>query len=183
VAPLASVDDLAAWPGCESIPAGQADLALAVASGVIRAECGWSITAELASWSGVCEPGSASVWLPTLLLTDVSAVSVDGLVVPPGGFAWSSRGRVSLAGRSFLPSVVSVSYTHGYAITPDAVRGVCLQLAARSVLNPGLLRSQVDTVGSVTESRTYAVPATGSISLLTDADRLALSPFRLTGVA
>jgi hypothetical protein len=68
---------------------------------------------------------------------------------------------------------VRVTYSHGYLEVPDDIVGVCLDLAAATVSNPGRLRSE--SVGSVSVTYTVETFGTGS---LTDSHREILATYR-----
>jgi hypothetical protein len=68
-------------------------------------------------------------------------------------------------------AVVEITYTHGYATTPHAVRDVCLELAAAAYPNPSRYRSEtIEGVATV-----YASP-----DLARDPR---IGPYRLPAVA
>lgn len=135
-----------------------ADLAIAGASGTIRAHCGWVISRETDVTLYVAGTGSPVLSLPTLMLLDVTEVRVDGDVIDPAAYAWARRGQI-LRGVPQSParplwtawSRVEVDCTHGYDPIPDAVKLVALSKAALHYSNPETVR--VATTGSV--SRTY----------------------------
>lgn len=130
-----------------------AELALAGASGVVRAFCRWSISAEETTFT-VDGTGSTILRLPTMKLNGVDAVAIDGTALDPGEYRWSAGGLIERAAgwpRRFR--VADVTCSHGYALDdmPDAIRIVVLALAARYYGNPDGLRSK--TVGDI--SRTF----------------------------
>ena len=128
---------------------GVATQALAAASGAIRAACGWSVSQETVSGTVSWASGSC-VFLPTLYLTAVS-MSVGATALVAGtDFTWSTNGLLRRAafGR-FSLDTVAITYTHGYATIPDAVKAVCLERAAQQVVNP--LQMASSTVGGVVD--------------------------------
>lgn len=138
--------------------------ALDVASQDIRTACGWNISQETVTAQEFDGTGNQSIWIKTLNLTAVSAVVVDGTALSPADYRFYRYGwlRRVYAYWPCFPKTVTVTYTHGYATVPDDVKGACLVLAASKYTAPGgRLRSYTDTIGGVTESRTYAtgVPA------------------------
>lgn len=128
-----------------------AELALAGASGVVRAFCRWSISAEDTTFT-VDGTGSRILRLPTLCLTAVESVTVDGTALDPLDYRWSANGLIERgAGWPRRFRAVDVACSHGYDVTPDEIRIVVLSLAARYYGNPDGLRSK--TVGDI--SRTF----------------------------
>ena len=128
---------------------GVATQALAAASGAIRAACGWSISQETVTGTVTWASGSC-VFLPTLYLTAV-AITVGGSALVDGAdFTWQRNGllRRSALTRYWLGSA-AITYTHGYATPPDAVKAVCLERAAQQVINP--LQMASSTVGGVVD--------------------------------
>ncbi|HLL68816.1 MAG TPA: hypothetical protein VK453_24345 [Micromonosporaceae bacterium] len=129
-----------------------AELALAGASGIVREYCGWTISAEAATFV-VDGSGTTLIGLPTLHLTAVTEVRIDGLALEPAGYAWSENGLLQRrAGWPRRFRCVAVDCAHGYGQVPDVVRAVVLALAGRLHTNPDRLVSK--TVGGI--SRTYA---------------------------
>jgi hypothetical protein len=153
---------------------GVATQALAAASGAIRAACGWSISQETVSGPVTWATGSC-VFLPTLYLTAVSLMSGGLALVDGADFTWSQNGllRRSALTRYWLGSV-EITYTHGYATIPDAVKAVCLERAAQQVVNP--LQMVSATVGGVSD--VYRRAEAGS-DLVSDPR---LAPFMLPAI-
>lgn len=154
--PLVSTAELGRYMQ-RTLPEEAAALAVASASGVVRAYCKWSISAETTTFI-LDGTGTIFLSLPTLELTAVEEVRAAGEVLtpatswPPGSteYTWS---RIGMLRRGLgWPAgfrTVEVDCTHGFDTTPDAVRAVALPLAAATVFNPGgALASK--TVGAVT---------------------------------
>lgn len=110
---------------------------LAYASAFVRAYCGWHITPSLTEATTLDTNGGTVLLLPTLHLTGLGAVTYTdqaATVVPPANLTWSEKGLVSLEKFGSWPvglSTVTVSFTHGYDVVPDAVRAVTVALAKR----------------------------------------------------
>lgn len=164
--PLVTADDLATHLQ-RPVEPKPAALAVAGASGVVRAHCGWSISFEQAVTLHAAGSGTKVVGLPTLHLVAVDEVRVDGVVLAPQDFVWARRGQLYREASWPGPfGVVEVDCDHGYVLIPDVVRLVTLSVAAREYTNPVRLRTAA--VGSV--SRTYE---------LTGLDTALLDPFRI----
>ena len=139
-APLAPVTDLAAFSQRDVDPA-TARVALDYASGAIRSYCGWSLSREIVTGKRLTGTGRRSLWLPTLYLVSVDAVSVDGVALTSlVDFDWTENGQLVAAYRWPRGArSVTVSFTHGYEPDDprmDMVRGVAIAAAGRLVDNP-----------------------------------------------
>jgi hypothetical protein len=143
-------------------------LAVQGASGAVRAQCQWSISQQSAVTLRVDALGwSPVLTLPTMHLTAVTEVRLNGDVLTPGNYRWSARGQLYRPAGWGDWTVVEVDCTHGYDPVPDVVRLVTLSMAARYVSNPDAVR--IAAVGSV--QRTYFE--------LTALDENLLDPYRL----
>lgn len=149
-----------------------ATLAIAKAESLVRSYTGQTISA-VASHT-VSLDGVTDVWLalPQRPVTAVTLVKVDGVTVTD----WTLRRNrlyraagwcVSSAG---LPTQVDVTYAHGFAVVPEDVRTVTLEVAARAYSNPKGFTSE--TAGPFAYSRD-----TASAALLMD-ERLVLRRYR-----
>ena len=102
--------------------------------------------------------GRTTLFLPTLHLTEVSAVVENGVALLPGVYEWTGSGIL----RRLTPQLwtsnargVLVTCTHGYTPVPADVKGACLEHSARILNSPeGGSRSYV--VGNVSE--TFSAP-------------------------
>lgn len=116
------------------------DALLGSASEAVRTAAGHPIT-ELTSTVVLEGKPSRTLFLPSLPVTDVDSVSVDGEAttsfrVLPGGRLWRIDGLWS---PTWEPTLVTVTYTHGYAVVPaDVVDLVCgLVAGALAAVNSG----------------------------------------------
>jgi hypothetical protein len=123
-------------------------VALDRATGLIRDFCDWTISQETVT-KVLDGRGKRNIWLPTNLLTAVTSVTENGVVlVYDRDYTWSDTGR--LVRNGCWPSnarSVSVNFTHGYNPVPETVKTICLAIASRRFTNPLGLRSE--SVGSV----------------------------------
>lgn len=137
----------------------RAALAVQLASGAVRAYCGWDLSLSTAATLQVPGNGTIVLTLPTLRLHDVSKVVINGVEVPvtPLDLSWTQRGQlIRLAGWPNL-ATIEVTCEHGYYDIPDLIKLVVLENAARAIANPEGLTSA--TVGAVT--RTWRTGALG----------------------
>lgn len=151
-----------------------AELALSAASGLVRSYCRWRISEETATL--VADgTGTDLLSLPTLRLTDVTAVRIDGELLDASAWSFSRNGQVRYVDgiwpRRFR--AIEVDCTHGYAVTPDEIRAVVFALGARYYVNPQGLRSK--TVGAV--SRTFVLESMRGD--LTEIETVLIAGYRL----
>ena len=180
MAAFATTGELASWLQT-TVDSSAATLALNVASSAIRTYCGWAISAETVTAELHDGTGARSLWLPTLKLTEVLLVVADGVTLVAGtDFDWTSYGKLIRNGRwPRTARSVAVTYTHGYSVVPDVVKGICLTIAARAYDNPRGDKSHAEGMGIFTESATFADSSAGSLSEL---ERSALGKFQLEHV-
>lgn len=154
--PLASVGELETHLQ-RDLDATGAQLALELASGAVRAYCGWDLSRQAQTFH-VSTDGGVLITLPTLELHAVVEVRADATVVDPLKWPYSFTRGGQLWG-SFAPKVqYEVDVVHGYDPIPDLVKLVTLDFAGRSMNNPmGLVSA---TTGQV--SRTWSTGSSSS---------------------
>ena len=101
------------------------------AIGAIRGYCGWHISPSITETLIVDGPGDSLLLLPTLRLTNLTALTIDGTPVALEDVQWSERGGV----RGYRTSTakwrgVSVEITHGYDEFPADLLAVARSMAA-----------------------------------------------------
>ena len=164
------------------VTTASAELALDIASGIIRAYVGWSISQETVVLVTQGVGSDDALWLPTKLLTVVTSVEVDGEPLTFGDhYRWTSSGRLRRIGASWpsLERSIEVTYTHGYNPVPDDIKGITLALAGRLYDNPEGLRSwSVDGL-----SETIANSTSDAGLALTTVEKAALDSYLLEGVS
>jgi hypothetical protein len=166
---LVDAADLDTHMQTEVLP-DQAALALASASGLVRAYCGWNLLRENVTFVAEGD-GSVILTLPTLYLLTVDEIRIADLVVNMANApapVLHRRGQLFWATAWPLGAVIEVDATHGYEETPDIVRLVVLTLAARILTDP--TGARVASVGSV--SRTYDTTLTALDMRLLDEYRI-----------
>lgn len=155
----------------------RAELALQLASGAVRAYCGWNISQTVETLTAT---GDATIvlTLPTLQLNDVTEVRIGGVVqdITPLYATWTRRGQILRFAGWPQHSEVEVDCDHGYLVLPDVIKLLVLEQAARHMNNPTGLTSA--TVGRVT--RTFATTSSSSGgSRLTELDQRLLDQFKI----
>lgn len=162
--PLATVDELETHLG-RDVDADQAQQWLELASGAVRAYCGWNLAREETTFyfEGT---GTSLITLPTLELISVEEVRANGTAVDADTIVWSRQGQGHTAGSCWLRRTqYAVDVTHGYDPVPDLLRLVTLDLASRQVHNPmGLVSATVGQVSRTWSSGSSADP--GALSAL-----------------
>lgn len=142
----------------QALLSGDPSAALDAASALVRGYCGWPISEQLGVVSTLDDSGDDHVWLPTLHLTDVKAMTMYGEDLDPP-FDWTEKGwidihhwwRPHLSSRGWWPfprnRAVIVTYDHGYNPVPADLQTVVTSLAGRISENPtgGVVR---ETLGS-----------------------------------
>lgn len=154
---------------------GDPQSALDAATAAVRAYCGWHV-APPATETVAVDADGYTVLLPSLRITAVSSVTVDGAPLGADAFEWSAAGilRLTASARGFRK--VEVAMTHGFDTAPD-VAAVIFAVAARAIASPsGVVRAQVGQV-SETYTQTGANQA-GGVALL-DAEMATLDRYKL----
>jgi len=165
----------------QDVNMSSATQALDMASGVIRAFCGWAI--QKTTETVVLDSAGGDVLaLPTLHLTALAAVVVDDGATDPATLvldddvAWSAAGYIYRRRTwPYRPRSVTVTMTHGYDPVPAEIVAVCLAIAGRAyVVEPGRTSIQVGARSeSFRESADGFVPAAHESWIL---DRYRLPP-------
>lgn len=157
-----------------TVDTDQAEQAVQLASGAVRAYCKWNLSRETTTLQADGS-GTVVLTLPTLELIDVTAIRVGGvdLHLDPSLVSWTRRGQLLRAGGWPRLRNVEVDCTHGYDPVPDLLKLVVLEMAARGLNNPlGLVSA---TVGQVT--RTWASSA--NTPALSDLDERLLERYAI----
>lgn len=153
-----------------------ADEAARAATATVRSYCGWHVAPPLTETLELDGSRSSLLELPSLLVSAVSDVKVDGVTVT--GYRWSRAGLLRYDGgwgagwRS-----VEVTFTHGHAATPEDVRVAAIAAARRELVNPDNLRSE----SGPGYSRVFTIPGTGEAYgvMLSKVEQALLSRYRV----
>jgi hypothetical protein len=160
---FADVEDLAALLGdtFDASRTAQGELALELASTAIRSVSGQTIDFVEDDIIIVTAPWDEVLDLPQRPVIDVASVEVDGTADTDWELIGSAIHRTT-GGWGGPDVLVEVAYTHGYEIVPAAVRSVCLQAAARFMINPeasaGTIRLIPEEVAMLPRIRAGSVP-------------------------
>lgn len=170
----------------EQVP--RADVLLQLASAAIQAEARQQLELVENEQAELRGNWSHKLWLPERPVTAVSGITIrhgsifvnDWVLQENNDYRWDRLGlvrRVSyITGRLLAPvsgywggdmAVVDVTYSHGFEVIPDDLRGVCLQAAARAFSNPiGVEAEAVTNAYSVQ----YGAHASGGPVALTESE-------------
>jgi hypothetical protein len=166
---------------------GDAQTHLDLALAVVRAYCGWHIAPSQEDTVTLDGAGTTIQALPSLHVTAVESVEVDGEAVDTGNFTWSAAGFLRYGGECWpgrwsgvLRDVV-VTFTHGYAELPAEIRAVVLSVAARSSTSPSGASTMQAGPYSVALGRN-ADGSSGGVTL-TDLERAVLDRYRLPALS
>lgn len=144
--PFASADELRTATGTDAtaLPDPKAYLVLDAVSNDIRDAAGWSISQQTGVTWTLDAPASPDLFLPTLHLTAVTSVTVDGTALASTGYEWNEWGQLTRLsgvwwrrGVRRLANVVVVA-THGYPVgqVPGEVKSLCLEHSIRRLSAP-----------------------------------------------
>lgn len=159
---FATIDELAARLHLDIADddEGSAQQALDDSTGIIQARASQTISLVTDDAIGFrVGAGTRHFCLPEWPVSALS-ISLDAVELVDGrNYRWTAAGVVTVLG-SWSGDVV-VTYTHGHAVIPPDLRGVCLSIAARIFTNPvgarresaGNWSSDVEALISDTESK------------------------------
>jgi hypothetical protein len=159
--------------------------ALDMATGAIQSYTGQTLTLVTDDVVELYSTGETILLLPERPVVSITAVEEYGAVIAATGYRFTPKGHLYRIGHrwprwSDENNVVEVTYTHGYATIPQAVKLVCLNLAETLFTNPG--RVQSESIGSYSVS--YSVSSVDDVArLLTVEDKSLLDEFRPLVVA
>jgi hypothetical protein len=156
--PLAAVSDLEAYLGREFDDPTSAELALDIASDIVRTYVGHSVTKVLNDTVILDGTGTSILLLPAAPVNGVDIVEIDGELLPATKYRWSKKGYILRTDGTTWPTTpgsIEVIYNHGYDNVPEAILGVVLSLAGR--ITDGSSGIKQETIGSY--SVTYADPS------------------------
>jgi hypothetical protein len=148
------------------------------AEALVRSYCRWHIAPARTETLTLPAGEGVALLLPSLMVTAVASVTVDGTALTADEYTWTEAGVLKHSTNIRWGSgTVVVEFTHGYAEAPPDVTAIVQSVAQRAVDNPGsLVRKQVGPFGD-TYSQTgfnQSLP----LALL-DAEKDVLAAYRL----
>lgn len=152
-----------------SLTASEADR-LEQAEASVRDFCGWHIAPERTETVTFGQPSGPRLMLPSLYVTAVSSVVVDGITLDAADYLAHQSGWIERVGygTAWYGDVVTVTFTHGYVFPPANVTAAVQSLAQNAVGNPAALSRK--SIGPFAE--VYSLPA----SLLTGLGKYRIVP-------
>jgi hypothetical protein len=188
-------------PDWSAFKAGDPEYFLRVTGDYIRRYCGWSIYPNVTVTATKIQVGSQGIiQLPTLYLTDVSAVSIrangnyPANVLDADRYEWFQHGVIKPTGQAFygsnwyrgyyyepgpflLPTnaggLADVTFTHGYDELPGDIKQVAYEMATSSMfLKAGNVKDVASPGFKLTSS-------TDAGLVLNPEQRNRLAPYRL----
>lgn len=147
------------------------------AEALVRSYCRWHIAPSRTETLTLRGSGMTSVMLPSLYVTDVTAVVDDGAtLVLTTDYLWFEDGILDRVD-AYWSDTVAVTFTHGYDEPPADVTAVVQSIAQRAVQNPGSLTRV--TKGPFTDVYSQTGSNQSLPLALLDAEKAILSPYRL----
>lgn len=151
---------------------------LAGASEAIRRYCGWHVFPVVTDDVVLDGPGGSLLVLPTLHVTEITALSNGDTVEDVAELEWSARGMVRKRCGFWTDRFrgVAVTFTHGYEDVPD-LKQIVQQVVANALASPmGATREQA---GQTSVSWATTAPGvSGGLSLL-DRDLAVVNTYKL----
>ena len=114
-------------------PTSNPDILAMRAIAAIEDYCGWHVAPVREETIEVESDGSGVVFLPTLRIESISAVTVDGSTVTVKREDWSRNGWLRVSARCGV--VVAVTLKHGFEVT-ESLKAAALGLAAMEQQSP-----------------------------------------------
>ena len=152
---------------------------LAAAEAAVRKYCGWHVAPVVIQDLVLDGTGTASLFVKSLRLLDVTAATVDGTVLDVSTLEWSEAGYLRIPG-AWPDKLRSVRLTveHGFDEVPDVV-SVIRSIAARASASPtGVVREQA---GAVSIAMSQVAPGVSGGVVLMDHEKRMLDQYRITG--
>lgn len=173
------------------------ETALALASGIVRDYCKWELSQEIAATVDLDSDGGAVLVLPSLYVTNVSSLTLNGTQPDGSSFPsltsvdwewrsnglllWTPQGRYGLpCGWPIGARRVSVTYDSGYVAIPDAIRAVVASLAQRIGFD-STLAQLLENTGGIQTNQTFSQAVQQGVGL-TAIEQAALDRYRIVSV-
>jgi hypothetical protein len=184
--PLLNVTDL------NSFQASDPNWFLEVAGDTIRNFCQWHIYPNITVTESVPIQPEGTIMLPSLYVTGVESITLNGLTLNPSAYHWHQAGFINRIQHHYfqwplwpleseqrfreypspLARFAEVTYTHGYETLPPTVAGVAMELANTALELPSGVAKQIG-------SGPYNIGLKELGLVLTDNQRRRLGPFTL----
>lgn len=151
--PLATVGELETHLG-RDVDADAGLLAVTLASGAVRAYCGWDLARETTTFY-VSSDGFSLLTLPTLHLLSVDEIRVGTVAVDQSKWPYTYSRKGQIWGTWARGVEYEIDVVHGYEPIPDLIKLVTLDLASKRLSNPeGLTSATTASVSRTWDSAT-----------------------------
>jgi hypothetical protein len=165
---------------------------LNAAGDTIRNFCQWHIFPSVTVTDSCPIQPDGTIMLPSLHVTGVTSVSLDGLTLDPSVYRWHQSGYIRRYHHQYfqwplwplesehalreypspLARYAEVTYTHGYPTIPPTVNAVGMELTNRALELPSGVATQIS-------SGPYTIGLGALGIVLSDDQRRRLGPFTL----
>lgn len=182
---FATPEELEAYTmGAISAADERAPIILDGASRAIRNFCGWNV-APAEDLSVTLDGGGSVLYLPSLQVNRVTALTVRGAAVSTADFEWSRlTGNVRSRSSAYWPETwggIVVEFNSGHVEIPADIKQIVLQVSAMALSSPtGATREQAGAVAMAWA--TTAPGVSGGLTLL-DRDLATLRAYQLASEA
>lgn len=167
--PLASVDEFEIYLGRQLDDHTQAETMLTLASGAVRAYCGWEISLQTSATMYAEGAGTSLMTLPTLCLVRVNEIRADGQIMDPAVYPYKHSRKGQIWGYWVCAVQYEFDIDHGYDPVPDVVKLVTMDLSSKHLSNPeGLTQATTGQVSRTWGSSTAGTPFTPLHAALLD---------------
>lgn len=148
------------------------------AEALVRSHCGWHIAPSRTETMTLPASDGATLLLPSLMVTAVASVTIDGTALTADEYTWTAAGVLKRSmGWCWGSGTVVVAFTHGYDLAPPEVTAVVQAAAQRALDNPG--SRPRDQVGPFAESYSQVGFNQAPALALLDAEKEILDRYKL----
>jgi len=129
------------------------------ATDAVRDYCGWRVAKAKTETLTLPSRGGRSIFLPTLHVNAITAVTVDGVALHVNDFDWDANGILERTSGRWPCGrrAVTVTLNHGYTACPGGISQAISAAVARGVLVPaGGIASETAIGQSIVYSRMSA---------------------------
>lgn len=139
-----SAPDFVTTADLDNYTSGDSATLVEQAQATIRAYCGWHVAPNITETITLDGTGNRHLWLPSLFVTDVTAIVDEGTTLTTEDYDWSESGYLERRSGywSIRPRQIQVTLKHGLEDIPADVVGVAVGLAARAAVSPAGVRRE-----------------------------------------
>jgi len=141
------------------LSASEAQSIAAQATDAVRDYCGWRVAKAASETLVLSSRGGRALFLPSLQINEITAITVDGHTLAVDDFDWDPNGILERVSGRWPRGrrAVTVTLNHGYATCPGGISQAISAAVARGVLVPaGGIASETAIGQSIVYSRMSA---------------------------